>query len=219
MDKKDGYDRKYAGKEYYWGKKPSVLCDRVIGIIKPSTSLHPRLIDLGCGEGRNAVYFALHGFDVTALDTSRKGIEKTKGYAEEAGVKVEAILADFMTYKTDEIYDVAFSTGTLHYLTPGVRDEYFKRLKENAPLGGIHAFSVLVKKPFIARAPDAEKAAYLFRSGELLRYYWDWEILYSTEEVFDCDSSGTPHKHAVNRMVARKPERGSDSQSEHDSTP
>ena len=209
MRKEEGYDRKYAGREYYWGKKPSVLCDRVIGIIKPSRGLQPKLIDLGCGEGRNAVYFALHGFDVTALDISPIGLEKTKRYVEETGVKVETILADFMIHETDEVYDVAFSTGTLHYLPPGVRDRYFRRLKEKAPFGGIHAFSVLVTKPFIARAPDAERRAHLFKSGELLGYYWDWEILYSTEEIFDCDSSGTPHKHAVNRMIARKPEPGS----------
>lgn len=35
-------------------------------------------------------------------------------------------------------------------------------------------------------------------------YYWDWEILYCTEEIFDCMSSGIPHKHAVNRIIARR---------------
>jgi 2-polyprenyl-3-methyl-5-hydroxy-6-metoxy-1,4-benzoquinol methylase len=40
------------------------MCDKVIEIIRPSSDFHPKLLDLGCGEGRNAVYFAKHGFRV-----------------------------------------------------------------------------------------------------------------------------------------------------------
>jgi tellurite methyltransferase len=61
-----------------------------------------------------------------------------------------------------------------------------------------------VRKPFIPRAPDAEEIAFPYKSGELMSYYWDWEILYCTEEIFDCMSSGVPHKHAVNRIIARR---------------
>ena len=53
-------------------------------------------------------------------------------------------------------------------------------------------------------APDSEPTAHSYRSGELLTYYWDWEILYFLEEIFDCTSSGVPHRHAVNRIVARQ---------------
>ena len=35
-------------------------------------------------------------------------------------------------------------------------------------------------------------------------YYWDWEITYSAEEIFDCLSSGIPHQYAVNRVIARR---------------
>lgn len=91
MKKDNPYDQKYANQEYYWGKKPSTICDRIIEIIRPSSGFHPKLIDLGCGEERNAIYFAKHGFDVTALDVSLPGLEKTKKYAEEAGVEVKII--------------------------------------------------------------------------------------------------------------------------------
>ncbi len=63
--KKDNrYDEKYAGQEYYWRKKPSTIRDRIIEIIRPRSGFRPKLLDLGCGEGRNAIYFAKHGFDV-----------------------------------------------------------------------------------------------------------------------------------------------------------
>ncbi|MGA9348024.1 MAG: hypothetical protein WBW48_04375 [Anaerolineae bacterium] len=62
MKKEDPCDKKYAGQEFYWGKKPSATCDRVRGIIRPDADSRPKLLDQGCGEGRNAVYFAKRGF-------------------------------------------------------------------------------------------------------------------------------------------------------------
>jgi len=70
--------------------------------------------------------------------------------------------------------------------------------------GGLNVFSALLHKPFIPPAPDADAGAHLFRSGELFAHYAAWRIEHCAEEVFDCMSSGVPHQHAVNRMVARK---------------
>ena len=39
---------------------------------------------------------------------------------------------------------------------------------------------------------------------ELFTHYHDWLIESCTEEIFDCMSSGIPHQHAVNRVIARK---------------
>lgn len=204
MKKNNPYDLKYGGKEYYWGKNHSKICDRVIEMMKPGPNFHPKLLDIGCGEGRNAIYLAKNGFDVTAMDVSLPGLKKTEKYAQEEGLKIKTIQADILTYEIKEVYDVLFSTGTLHYLPPEIREQRFQALKEATSPEGINAFSILVKKPFIPKAPDGEKDAYSYKSGELMGYYWDWEILYSEEEIFDCMSSGIPHKHAINRVIARK---------------
>lgn len=65
-------------------------------------------------------------------------------------------------------------------------------------------FSVFVKKPFIEKAPDRESKAQIWISGELSTFYHDWKIEYCNGEIFDCESSGIPHKHAINRIIARK---------------
>jgi len=207
MKKINSYDQKYAGEEYYWGKKPSVTCDKLIEIMHPAPNLRPKLIDLGCGEGRNAVYFAKRGFEVIGLDLSLSGLEKTQRYAREAGVNVKTIQANILEYELTETYDVIFSTGVLHFLAPEARGKHFQHYKNHTSPNGVNAVSVFVKKPFIPRAPDADKNAYHFTSGELLSYYWDWKILYFVEEIFDCTSGGVPHKHAVNRIIARRLER------------
>lgn len=204
MKKDNPYDKLYASQEYYWGKKPSKMCDKVIEIVRPNPNFRPRLLDLGCGEGRNAVYFAQHGFDVVGLDASLPGLKKTERYAKEAGVQVKTIQANITSYTLVDTYDVIFSTGVLQYLPQEVREQRFQNYKDSTSPNGINALSVFVKKPFIPRAPDAEETAYPYKSGELPGYYWDWEIPYSIEEIFDCMSSGVPHRHAVNRIIAKK---------------
>ena len=198
------HDERYGGEELYWGKKPSSSCDRVIEIVKPAADHRPTLLDLGCGQGRNSVYFAKNGFDVVGIDTSKPGLEKMRHYAEELGVQVETIEADMLTYEIGDEYDVIFSVATLQYLPPDIRKARFEQFKQATRPGGINAHSTFVKKPFIPKAPDDESTASSYRSGELFGFYWDWEILYCTEEIFDCNSSGVPHKHACNRIIARK---------------
>jgi tellurite methyltransferase len=204
LAKENIYDLKYADSEYYWGKEPSAFCMKAVELFTSKPGIRSRLIDLGCGEGRNAIYFARCGYDVVGMDASVTGLEKTRRLALEAGVSVETVQADIISYVPQGTFDAFFSSGALHYLPPEVREEKFRQYKEATSPDGINAMSVFVKKPFIASAPDGEPSAHSYRSGELMGYYWDWEVIYSVEEIFDCMSSGVPHKHAVNRVIARK---------------
>lgn len=198
------YDRRYSGDGTYWGTHPSSLCDRVIELLLARADHAPTLIDLGCGEGRNAVYLARHGFQVPGLDTSLHGLVKARKYASESGVSVETIHDDVCSCSLARMYDVVFSTGLVHYIPPEIRRERFAHFKSRTSPRGFNAHSALVWRPFLDPAPDAEPDVTPFQSGELMSYYWDWEIVYGVEEVFDCLSPGLPHKHAVNRLIARR---------------
>ncbi len=200
----NAYDQKYTGEDFYWGKAPSSMAPRVLEAMKLSASFRPKLIDLGCGEGRDVVYFARHGFEVVGLDLSAVGLEKARRYATEAGVQIETIHADVADYELAGTYDVVFSTGMLHFLPPDARQARFENYKAHTSPGGINAISVFVDKPFIPPAPDADPGAILFEAGELLNYYWDWEVVYFLEEIFDCNSGGVPHKHCIDRLMVRR---------------
>jgi tellurite methyltransferase len=198
----NAYDERYEQPGYYWGKAPSQMCYRVLQLLPPDRPL--RLLDIGCGEGRNAVFFSRNGYQVTAFDASPRGVEKTRQLAADAGVTIDAFVADINVFRLIEPFDVLFSTGVLQYVPPELRRDLLSHYQENTGPGGLNVFSVFVSKPFIPQAPDAEKAARKWLSGELMTYYHDWRMEFCTEEIFDCMSGGIPHQHAVNRMVARK---------------
>jgi tellurite methyltransferase len=196
------YDQKYGTSSSYWGKRPSPLCLRVLELMPVDRPL--RLIDIGCGEGRNAVFFARNGFDVTAFDLAAAGVAKTQQFAAEAGVTIRAFQANLLDYRLTEAYDVVFCHGCLQYVPPDMRQPLLENYRQQTNASGVNVLSVFVKKPFIAKAPDGEATAHPWISGELFTHYHDWRLDLCSETIFDCMSSGVPHKHAMDQVIARK---------------
>ena len=197
------YDERYDQDDYYWGVKPSSTCFKVLELMPPDNA-RVTLLDVGCGEGRNAVFFAGKGYAVTAFDMSPAGVEKAKRLADKAKASLNVFVADINEFRLTESCDIIFSTGVLQYIPEHLRQEVLGNYRRFTSPEGLNALSVFVKKPFIARAPDAEPTSHKWISGELLTYYHDWKIEFTTEEVFDCMSGGIPHRHAISRVIARK---------------
>lgn len=200
-----GYDGKYETEGYYWGLMPNRICYDIMKILPPVKPY--RVLDMGCGEGKDAVFFAKCGYAVTAFDVSEQGIEKAKRLAAHNKVEVRFFKADIFDYCPDTEYDIIYSSGMLHFVPEVRRKELFGSLKAHTAEWGIHALNVFVEKPFISPAPDLtreEEKGKLWRSGELFTYYHDWLFHTCEEEIFDCNSGGLPHKHCMDILIAQQ---------------
>jgi len=195
------YESAYRKDAYFWGVAPSDMCLRVLALMPPVKPL--TLLDIGCGEGKDAVFFARCGYEVSAFDISEAGLDKLKRLAESARVHVRAIKANIWDYRLEQKYDVLYSSGVLHYIRPDLRGEIIENYRLHTAENGLNALHVFVEKPFIGPAPEHEAHSYKWRSGDLFGFYHDWYIEHCTEYVFDCMSSGIPHRHAANRLFAR----------------
>lgn len=201
QDDEPYYDKIFGSTdEYLWGLKPTPLCLKLLSLLPPER--HLKVLVIGCGEGKDAVFLARCGYDVSAFDISEKGIEKTNHLAENARVHVNTFKADIRDYRLNQSYDILYSVGVLHYIKPELRGEIISNYRDHTDDKGINAFDILVDKPFLA--PLLEKETFLWRSGELLTYYHDWFIEDFSEYICDCKLPGFPHEHAMNRMFARK---------------
>ena len=199
------YDGRYNTEEYYWGLKPNRICYDIMKILPP---IRPyRVLDIGCGEGKDAVFFAKCGYAVTAFDLSKQGIEKAEKLARYNKVDVRFFRGDIFDYRPEAEYDIIFSSGVLHFLSRARRKEFCDSLKARTADNGINALNVFVHKPFIKRAPDLtrdEEKRHPWHSGELFGYYHDWLFHTCREEIFDCNSGGSPHKHCMDTLIAQK---------------
>lgn len=203
MEKTSPYDGEYKKEEYYWGLKHSSLAEQIVKIMQDDQA-NKRLLDIGSGEGRDAIYFAKWGFRVDALELSTPGAEKIRKYSQSSSCAVNVIQADMIGYKLIDSYDVIYSHGSLQFLPPDQRQNHFDKYKRHTSIGGLNAHLIFVEKPFIQVAPDWEKNEFFYISGDLARYYYDWEILQCEERIIDCNSAAIPHQHAVNYIIARK---------------
>lgn len=87
------WDQRYAGDEYRFGTLPNRFLIDCAASLKPG-----KMLSLGEGEGRNAVYLARLGFEVTAVDGSAVGLAKARRLAAEQGVALTTITADLNDY-------------------------------------------------------------------------------------------------------------------------
>ena len=196
------YEDRYNSNDYYWGINPSDMCYEVMRI-KPPVKQY-RLLDIGCGEGKDAVFFAKNGYIVSAFDIADSGLEKARKLAENHNVDVNFFKANIFDYKLDNDFDIIFASGVLHYLSEKLRVSFFENLKDHTSMNGINAMNVFVKKPFIAAPPDSENLESPYKSGELFSYYSDWYFHKCSEVIFDCNSSGIPHKHCMDILISEK---------------
>ena len=194
------YENQYGDDDYFWGIVPSTMCLKVLELLPQDRPL--KLLDIGCGEGKDSVFFARCGYEVSAFDISERGLEKVKRLADAAHVNVRAFRANIWDYRLNEYYDVLYSSGVLHYIKPELRDEVMKNYRTHVSTDGLVALHTFVTKPFIER-DDQRKIVWLWKSGELFTYFHDWYIESCSEYIFNCNSSGMPHKHAANRLFAR----------------
>lgn len=195
------YEEQYKMQEYYWGVEPNSSCYQVLKMMPPTK--HLKILDIGCGEGKDAVFFARNGYDVTAFDIADAGIEKAKRLSEKVGIKVNLFKADILDYRLDSHFDIIYSSGVLNYIKPEYRVELFQNYKQFTNSNGLHVHNVFVHKPFIEPPPEKETNSYTWYSGELITHYHDWLIQDCSEIVFDCNSSGIPHKHAMTKIIAQ----------------
>jgi len=195
------YSEIYNTEDYYWGVRPSKSCFKVLELMPPIRSLH--VLDIGCGDGQNAVFLSRNGYTVDAIDGDKDHVAKTAALAEASGVKLKVFAADIQGFKLTEYYDILFSSRGLHFLSPEIRKERFANYRLFTNENGIHMFSVVVEKPFLGPVPDSERVMHTWRSGELLGHYADWLVEYCSEDVFDCNVEGVVHQHAIDRVLSR----------------
>ena len=92
--KREQWDERYRGTELVWSARPNRF------LVAETESLAPgRVLDLACGEGRNAVWLAEQGWQATGVDFSGVAIEKARSLAQERSVEVEWIAADLLEYE------------------------------------------------------------------------------------------------------------------------
>ncbi|MGA4843585.1 class I SAM-dependent methyltransferase [Streptomyces sp. G45] len=131
------------------------------GLIAPG-----RVLELGCGPGRNALHLAARGFDVTAVDLSPKAIDWARERAREAGAEVRFLLGDAFALDVAALggpFDLVYDSGCFHHLPPHRRVSYRDLLGRALAPGGHYALTCFAAGGMGSELDDAD----FYRRGGL----------------------------------------------------
>lgn len=170
------WDARYSEHERVWSGEPNaVLVEEAAGL-EPGTAL-----DLGCGEGADAVWLARRGWRVTAVDVSGVALERAARHAEAAGVgdRIDWQRRDLGTSFPEGTYDLV-SAAFLHSPGEGLPRERILRdaAAAVAPGGVLLVIGHAGPPPW---DPDAHPDAHLPTAEEVLKSLElpedEWDVL------------------------------------------
>ena len=170
------WNLRFGSQDSYLGERPSPLLSREIYRIQ---QLAPgkRALDVACGEGRNSIFLAQRGFQVTALDISEVGLGKAKKRAEAEGLVIDFQAADLDEYHFSEQFDLIINFNFL------LRNLIPMELQALSP-GGLLIIDTIMESPQLLATH--KNPAYFLRSGELLQVFHgcDGEILVGSQQLW-----------------------------------
>ena len=105
------YEERYRTQELYWGGEPNEMCYDILRLLPPTRPL--KVLDIGCGEGKDMLFLARCGYLTTGFDIAASGIAKAKNFAAKAGLNAEFFRADMLSYAPTEEFDILFASGVL----------------------------------------------------------------------------------------------------------
>ena len=150
-----------------------------------------KALDLACGAGRNALWLAQQGWDVTAVDGAPAAIEILQKQATERALKVNAVVADLEKRE----FQIEPSRWNLIAICYYLQRNLFEPAKRGLVPGGL-----LISITHITESGESDSPHRLY-PGQLKTYFAGWEILHYHEGK----AHDAAHRRAVAEIVARCP--------------
>ncbi|TNE95461.1 MAG: class I SAM-dependent methyltransferase [Deltaproteobacteria bacterium] len=167
-DTKAFWDKKYSKSNYVFGKKPARFLSRNYDFIPQGA----KVLDMGMGEGRHAVFLARKGYKVTGVDISSVAVKKARALAREFGVRINTVVASMEKYK---IKPGTFDAIICFYYVDRKLNE---KMKEWLKPGGILIYEAHTDNQRKVEGSEHFDKRYLLRPSELLSLFGkDMQIL------------------------------------------
>lgn len=170
---KNKWDERFSNAQYIYGKTPNEF-------IRTKSNFLPDHVKVGCfaeGEGRNAVYLATRGHDVTAYDLSTTGLEKTKQLAAECDVIVDTVAMDLTT---DYVEKAQFDAAVMVFgHVPKEKQRFFiENIVDSVTSGGYVMLEVYSDQQLEYKTGGPQAIDMLYRPTDLLEWLKPYKFLH-----------------------------------------
>ncbi|MCA9652407.1 MAG: class I SAM-dependent methyltransferase [Myxococcales bacterium] len=207
------WTKKYSKDNYAWGQEPSDVAARVDEYLGSGRSA----LDIGCGCGRDALYFARKGSAAVGIDFCEEGIRQARELKEKDGIQgsLEYQVADFRhlsDYFPKASFDLICSYNSFHLLREVDRKAAFQQMIDLLKPGGVLAFEVFsTKEGGYGDGEEIERGTFV-KKTQIVHFYDDVEIRELTspleviqlEHVTPFEDYPNDHRHQEWLYIGRK---------------
>lgn len=194
------WNDRFSGEDYLFGTEPADFLRRVAPDLPRG-----RILSVADGEGRNSVWLAGQGHQVTAMDGSEVGVAKARRLAAARGVAVDFHVADIAAWDwTAQSYDAVLGVF-IQFAGPELRTQLFDGMKTALRPGGLLLLHGYTPGQLAHGTGGPRAVENLYTEDLLRRAFADLEILTLTSyEAEISEGLGHSGRSALIDLVARK---------------
>lgn len=167
------WNTRFQTENYVYGREPNAFFAEFQKKIKISGDA----LAIAEGEGRNAVFLAEQGMNVTAWDYAESGLAKTNKLAGERKVVISTVLVDLneAVWKKDELDEIVCSFG--HFPTK-LRKKTLQGVKEAIKPGGYFLTEVYSNYQVPYKSGGLQNLDFLYKPEEFMKIFAEWRIIH-----------------------------------------
>jgi SAM-dependent methyltransferase len=210
------FDNVYAGSGRFWWRDEgryalesdaypsSLLTQQTLRLLADRSP--GRALDIGAGEGTDAIRLALLGYEVDAVEVSKVGAQKIGQFAAEASAKLNVIPSDIQDFVADCEYDVIICNGVLHYVEN--KQRVIDLMQDATRKGGINVISLWSDYTPVPECHEFVPVYADKENGVVTTRYRGWrnEFIYFERDKSEMAHSDLPaHRHSHIKLIASKP--------------
>lgn len=192
------WNNKFSKVDYFYGTKANEFLASKLDLIKDKKTL----LCLGEGEGRNAIFFAQNGLEVSAIDASDVGLAKLDLKSKEENLDIKTIFMDLNHWEAKEKYDVIVASY-LH-MFENEREELFKKIENSLNKDGYFIGEFFSKKQLSYESGGPKDLDLLYSLEDFSKRFTNCEKNLSEEIVTLDEGIGHQGEACVIRVVIQK---------------
>lgn len=195
----DFWNEKFAGTDYLYGKNPNAFFQEVIDNNEAGSILIP-----GDGEGRNGVYAAINGYDVTAFDFSEVAKSKAEKLANQEKVKLNYYTESAENYRSQGKQFKYIGLVFLH-LPAEIRKKFHSELIKSLESGGLLFAEFFLKEQLSNNSGGPKSIDMLYNIDMMESDFESLKIISISKNIVTLDE-GPLHQGEARtlRILARK---------------
>jgi 2-polyprenyl-3-methyl-5-hydroxy-6-metoxy-1,4-benzoquinol methylase len=195
------WNRRFGAPDYIFGTAPNAFLASKKSLFKPGE----RALCVADGEGRNSVWLAEQGLEVTAFDISPVGVAKARRLAAERGVNVRYDVASVYDWRWPEAQFDVVAAIFVQFADPAMRGFMFERMARALKPGGLLLLEGYTPKQLEYRTGGPSRVENLYTEPMLRQAFSSLEVI-ELKQYEAVVAEGTQHsgRSALIDLVARK---------------